>query len=1087
MKQILTCLVLFSTLSFTTAQTNNSLSFDGVDDYVETSLNDLSGSEITIEYWFKGSYLSSAIRQQGGGQYICSGYSYHHPDDPDHILSNDGGDGDPIKVGAASIDGSWHHIAMTWKQDTENGYRSFLDGDSIDARNSSNSPLPGITDNLLLGSYNGNGQFLNGILDEIRIWDYARSQEEIQSTMESELTGDETGLIAYWKLNTGDGTTIYDHSGNSNHGTIYGATWTTDVPPFQPQTTAELQTAVDMWVDDNATALATYGEINTWDVSLITNMSQLFYQKSTFNNDISAWDVSNVTDMSYMFRAATSFDQDLSTWNVSNVINMLDMFAYTDAFNQDISGWDVSSVTNMETMFRITNSFNQDISMWDVSNVTNFLFMFIGANALSEENQCAIHTSWSVQNDAWPYEWEEFCENLWCQPVIAAIQDTSMDEDSELVLQLSAESEEGYDTYFEAQSDTSSVYAYTEGDMLYINLMADWNGSSEITVLAYCEFDIDINDTATFTLTVNPVDDLPYVDGHIYPRDYPEDFGVDTVAYLPDVFTDIDGELTFSYSFTDSTVLVADVSSDHLVLSSLPDSSGETELMVTASNPARASVTDTVHISVWPINDAPVVSIPDTSMNEDSEFFYDLSDYITDVDSEDLSVSVNFVSAPMNENVLFQMVGPDTLRIFSRNDWFGTGNVRIRVYDGQIGTNDPFILTVEPVNDAPVFGDLFARVGVDMEFQVPVQVFDVDMDSLVVSFDDSWDYPDWLSLATDPYRLEGTAPAPGQFQFPLDLSDGDTSITDTFTLSAAFFHPRITSITDVPDDQGGRVYVSFLRSFFDQPGETNQMYTVFRRDVIENIPSWIVVGSGAAIGIQIYTYEVSTLRDSTADDDGMTEFKVVASMNEGHFHSPPQSGYSLDNIAPGVPEGLMATGTSEGVYVSWDISPEEDFQYFRLERSFGPEFIEFETFDMIDTSHTDTDYVLDQTNYYRLAAVDHAGNMSEYSGVVEATILSTHGDLIPDVYALHQNYPNPFNPVTTLRYDLPEDAMVNITIYDMMGRMVKTLVNSKQAAGYKSIKWNATSDRNEPVSAGLYLYTIDAGGFRETRKMVLLK
>ena len=135
------------------------------------------------------------------------------------------------------------------------------------------------------------------------------------------------------------------------------------------------------------------------------------------------------------------------------------------------------------------------------------------------------------------------------------MEDISMDEDSELVLQLSAESEEGYDTYFEAQSDTSSVYAYTEGDMLYINLMADWNGSSEITVLAYCEFDIDINDTATFTLTVNPVDDLPYVDGHIYPRDYPEDFGVDTVAYLPDVFTDIDGELTFSYSFTDLSLI----------------------------------------------------------------------------------------------------------------------------------------------------------------------------------------------------------------------------------------------------------------------------------------------------------------------------------------------------------------------------------------------------------------------------------------------------------------------------------------------------------------------------------------------------
>jgi len=93
----------------------------------------------------------------------------------------------------------------------------------------------------------------------------------------------------------------------------------------------------------------------------------------------------------------------------------------------------------------------------------------------------------------------------------------------------------------------------------------------------------------------------------------------------------------------------------------------------------------------------------------------------------------------------------------------------------------------------------------------------------------------------------------------------------------------------------------------------------------------------------------------------------------------------------------------------------------------------------------------------------------------------------PSSFKLYSNYPNPFNPVTTLRYDLPEDGLVNITIYDMMGRVVKTLVNSSQIAGYKSIQWNATNDRNELVSAGLYLYTIQAGEFRQTRKMVLLK
>ena len=101
--------------------------------------------------------------------------------------------------------------------------------------------------------------------------------------------------------------------------------------------------------------------------------------------------------------------------------------------------------------------------------------------------------------------------------------------------------------------------------------------------------------------------------------------------------------------------------------------------------------------------------------------------------------------------------------------------------------------------------------------------------------------------------------------------------------------------------------------------------------------------------------------------------------------------------------------------------------------------------------------------------------------------LSLDDELIPTQSALHPPYPNPFNPVTTLRYDLPEDALVNITIYDMMGRQVKTLINGSQTAGYKSIQWNATNNLGEPISAGMYIYTIQAGEFRQTKKMILLK
>ena len=102
-------------------------------------------------------------------------------------------------------------------------------------------------------------------------------------------------------------------------------------------------------------------------------------------------------------------------------------------------------------------------------------------------------------------------------------------------------------------------------------------------------------------------------------------------------------------------------------------------------------------------------------------------------------------------------------------------------------------------------------------------------------------------------------------------------------------------------------------------------------------------------------------------------------------------------------------------------------------------------------------------------------------------VLSIHGDIIPEVYALHQNYPNPFNPTTILRYDLPEDTQVNITIYDIMGREVRTLVNNQQSAGYKSVVWDATNDLGQPVSAGMYLYRISAEEFVQVKKMVLLK
>ena len=96
-------------------------------------------------------------------------------------------------------------------------------------------------------------------------------------------------------------------------------------------------------------------------------------------------------------------------------------------------------------------------------------------------------------------------------------------------------------------------------------------------------------------------------------------------------------------------------------------------------------------------------------------------------------------------------------------------------------------------------------------------------------------------------------------------------------------------------------------------------------------------------------------------------------------------------------------------------------------------------------------------------------------------------NVFPGKFQLGQNYPNPFNPVTTLHYDLSENSDVKITIYDMLGREVKTLINKTQDAGSMSVIWNATNNYGKPVSAGIYLYQIQAGEYISTKKMVLLK
>ena len=202
------------------------VNFDGNGDYIQTVAKLPIGDEITIEYWFKGTSLQSAVRQQDGGSYIVAGWSNQH------IISVDQGT-TGISVGAKATDGSWHHIAMTWKRNTANGFVSYLDGVLVAQRNSVNAALPAMNASVFIGSFNGASEFTNGQIAEVRIWNKARTQAEIQANMNKRLTGKEANLVAYFPLNKVESGKVLDLvSGNS--GTVVNATNVTSTLALTP-------------------------------------------------------------------------------------------------------------------------------------------------------------------------------------------------------------------------------------------------------------------------------------------------------------------------------------------------------------------------------------------------------------------------------------------------------------------------------------------------------------------------------------------------------------------------------------------------------------------------------------------------------------------------------------------------------------------------------------------------------------------------------------------------------------------------------------------------------------------------------------
>ena len=348
----------------------------------------------------------------------------------------------------------------------------------------------------------------------------------------------------------------------------------------------------------------------------------------------------------------------------------------------------------------------------------------------------------------------------------------------------------------------------------------------------------------------------------------------------------------------------------------------------------------------------------------------------------------------------------------------------------------------------------------------------------------------YLELPADSFHVVIDAGGYEMHDDFINLNAGDTLWVEYQLNPFMVQPPMIESILDVANDQGRQVRITWNPGNPSEFG-TWQQFSVWRINGADTL--WDFITTVPFHGMDTYSFVAPTLVDSNATTAQTGEywstFVVTAHTMDPNqfFDSQPASGYSVDNLVPSVPEDFLASYSQETgtVQLTWSPIPDEDFDYFAIYRSdaagVSPENDPYAF--TTDTTFVDQDVVTGETYYYVVTAFDFNGNQSDASAEASATVLSVDPLAeIPDSYGLSQNYPNPFNPTTAIHFDLPEASKVKITIFNVLGKSVATLVDENRPAGSYTLNWDAHS-----YPSGMYLVRMEAGSYHSVRKMMLLK
>ena len=243
---------------------------------------------------------------------------------------------------------------------------------------------------------------------------------------------------------------------------------------------------------------------------------------------------------------------------------------------------------------------------------------------------------------------------------------------------------------------------------------------------------------------------------------------------------------------------------------------------------------------------------------------------------------------------------------------------------------------------------------------------------------------------------------------------------------------------------------------------------------------WDFIAWVPAVGTDHYRLVSPTLCDSTSAGICWSVYFIRAHNDDLDEDSPPDSGYSVDNIVPGVPQNLSAMLVSGGHKLDWADSHDADFQYYRVYRGTDPGFVPGPGNLVQSTAaSTWTDLTLSPF-LYKVTTVDANGNESAPAAT---SLVAGVGDGEGDALAFAALAPNPFRGELSCAIVVPTTSKVELRIHDLAGRAVRTLHAGNLAAGRHSFTWNGRDGGGRAVAPGIYLVRLTGNGRASVRRV----